>query len=43
MKKEEDSKTLNEYMSNWVTQREKNLFKLYIRPTLTPLNGNKEN
>ena len=26
-------------MATWTTQREKNLFEQYIKPTLTPLNG----
>ena len=37
--KDEETKRHHQAMATWTTQREKNLFEQYIKPTLTPLNG----
>ena len=37
--KDEEAKRHHQAMATWTTQREKNLFEQYIKPTLTPLNG----
>ena len=37
--KDEEVKRHHQAMATWTTQREKNLFDQYIKPTLTPLNG----
>ena len=37
--KDEETKRHHQAMATWTTQREKNLFDQYIKPTLTPLNG----
>ena len=37
--KDEEAKRHHQAMAIWTTQREKNLFDQYIKPTLTPLNG----
>ena len=37
--KDEETKRYHQAMATWTTQREKNLFNQYIKPTLTPLNG----
>ena len=39
LEKEEKTKRNHQAMATWTTQREKNLFDQYIKPTLTPLNG----
>ena len=39
LKKEEETKRNHQAMATWTTQREKNLFDQYIKPTLTPLYG----
>ena len=37
--KDEETKRHHQAMATWTTQREKNLFDQYIKPTLTSLNG----
>ena len=37
--KDEETKRHHQAMAIWTTQREKNLFDQYIKPTLTSLNG----
>ena len=37
--KDEEAKRNHQAMATWTTQREKNLFDQYIKPTLTSLNG----
>ena len=37
--KDEETKRHHQAMAIWTTQREKNLFDQYIKPTLIPLNG----
>ena len=37
--KDEEVKRHHQAMATWTTQREKNLFDQYIKPTLTPLYG----
>ena len=37
--KDEEAKRHHQAMATWTTQREKNLFEQYIKPTLTPLIG----
>ena len=37
--KNEEAKRHHQAMATWTTQREKNLFEQYIKPTLIPLNG----
>ena len=37
--KDEEVKRHHQAMATWTTQREKNLFDQYIKPTLTSLNG----
>ena len=37
--KDEETKRHHQAMAIWTTQREKNLFDQYIKPTLTPLYG----
>ena len=39
IEKDEEAKRHHQAMATWTTQREKNLFEQYIKPTLTPLNG----
>ena len=39
LEKEEETKRNHQAMATWTTQREKNLFDQYIKPTLTPLYG----
>ena len=39
LEKEEKTKRNHQAMAIWTTQREKNLFDQYIKPTLTPLYG----
>ena len=39
LEKDEETKRYHQAMATWTTQREKNLFEQYIKPTLTPLNG----
>ncbi len=39
LEKDEEAKRHHQAMATWTTQREKNLFEQYIKPTLTPLNG----
>lgn len=39
LEKDEEAKRHLQAMATWTTQREKNLFEQYIKPTLTPLNG----
>ena len=39
LEKEEETKRNHQAMATWTTQREKNLFDQYIKPTLIPLNG----
>ena len=37
--KDEEAKRHHQAIVTWTTQREKNLYEQYIKPTLTPLNG----
>ena len=37
--KDEEAKRHHQAMATWTTQREKNLFEQYIKPTLIPING----
>lgn len=37
--KDEEAKRYHQAMAIWTTQREKNLYEQYIKPTLTPLDG----
>ena len=37
--KNEEAKRHHQAMATWTTQREKNLFEQYIKPTLIPING----
>ena len=37
LEKDEETKRYHQAMATWTTQREKNLFNQYIKPTLTPL------
>ena len=39
LEKDEEVKRHHQAMATWTTQREKNLFDQYIKPTLTSLNG----
>lgn len=39
LEKDEEIKRHHQAMATWTTQREKNLFEQYIKPTLIPLNG----
>lgn len=39
IEKDEEAKRHHQAMATWTTQREKNLYEQYIKPTLTPLNG----
>ena len=39
LEKDEEVKRHHQAMATWTTQREKNLFDQYIKPTLTPLYG----
>ena len=39
IEKDEEAKRHHQAMATWTTQREKNLFEQYIKPTLTPLSG----
>ena len=39
LEKDEEVKRHHQAMATWTTQREKNLFEQYIKPTLIPLNG----
>ena len=39
LEKDEEAKRHHQAMATWTTQREKNLFEQYIKPTLIPLNG----
>ena len=39
LEKDEEAKRHHQAMATWTTQREKNLFDQYIKPTLTPLYG----
>ena len=39
IEKDEEAKRHHQAMATWTTQKEKNLFEEYIKPTLTPLNG----
>ena len=39
LEKDEEFKRHHQAMATWTTQREKNLFEQYIKPTLIPLNG----
>ena len=43
IEKDEEAKRHHQAMATWTTQREKNLFEHYIKPTLTPLNGIENN
>lgn len=37
--KDEEAQRHHQAIVTWTTQREKNLYEQYIKPTLTPLNG----
>ena len=37
--KDEEAKRHHQAMATWTTQREKNLYEQYIKPSLIPLNG----
>ena len=39
LEKDDEVKRHHQAMATWTTQREKNLFEQYIKPTLIPLNG----
>ena len=39
IEKDEEAKRHHQAMATWTTQREKNLFEQYIKPSLTPLNS----
>ena len=39
IEKDEEAKRHHQAMATWTTQREKNLYEQYIKPSLTPLNG----
>lgn len=39
LEKDEEAKRHHQAMATWTTQREKNLFEQYIKPTLIPFNG----
>jgi len=39
IEKDEEAKRHHQAIVTWTTQREKNLYEQYIKPTLTPLNG----
>ena len=39
IEKDEEAKRHHQAMATWTTQREKNLYEQYIKPSLIPLNG----
>ena len=39
IEKDEEAKRHHQAMATWITQREKNLYEQYIKPSLIPLNG----
>lgn len=39
IEKDEEAKRHHQAIATWTTQREKNLYEQYIKPSLTPLNG----